>query len=239
MKKEQLVEIKKGQTGTGLLIESDGYIDINSKDNKMIKESIDDFKSGVAHDLPRPFVVSAVFQKYGIENANGRIYPENILKPEVEKYQQAIKERRAYGELNHPTESAIDAERICMNIIELKWIDHTLIGKLELPITEGFRRYGICSNLADTAAQWIVSGLKVGVSSRGLGDVTQQLGKLIVTNYELICWDLVTQPSTPNAWIEVNDEKLKPYLESIDGDKPIIEGKINDKYSEIEKWLND
>ena len=103
MKREQLVEIKRGQTGTGLLIESDGFIDINSKENKLIKESIEEFQSGVAHELPRPFVVSAVFQKYGIENANGRIYPEAVLKREVEKYQQAIKERRAYGECYRPS----------------------------------------------------------------------------------------------------------------------------------------
>ena len=240
MKREQLVEIKKGQTGTGLLIESDGFIDINSKENKLIKESIDDFNNGVAHDLPRPFIVSAVFQKYGIENANGRIYPENVLKREVEKYQQAIKERRAYGELNHPTESAIDGERICLNIIELHWVGHTLVGKMELPITEGFRRYGICSNLADTVAQWIISRLKVGVSSRGLGSVTQQMGKLIVgDDYEIVCWDLVCQPSTPNAWVETDEENLRPYLESTETTKPIIESKINDKYSKIEKWLND
>ena len=241
MKKEQLVEIKKGQTGTGLLIESDGYIDINSKENKVLKESIDDFKGGIAHELPYPFVVSAVFQKYGIENANGRIYPENVLKREVEKYQQPIKERRAYGELNHPTESAIDGERICMNIIELHWVGHTLVGKLELPITEGFRRYGICSNLADTVAQWIVSGLKIGVSSRGLGSVTQQMGKLVVgDDYEIVCWDVVTQPSTPNAWIETEDEALQPYLESTNNSNKntINESNKPDKYSKFENWLN-
>lgn len=240
MKREQLVEIKRGQTGTGLLIESDGFIDINSKENKLIKESIEEFQSGVAHDLPRPFVVSAVFQKYGIENANGRIYPEAVLKREVEKYQQAIKERRAYGQLNHPEESAIDGERICMNIIELHWVGRTLVGKMELPITEGFRRYGICSNLADTVAQWIISGLRIGVSSRALGSVTQQLGKLIVgDDLELVCWDVVCQPSTPNAWVETDEENLRPYLESTEATKPIIESKINDKYSKIEKWLND
>jgi hypothetical protein len=238
MKREQLVEIKRGQTGTGLLIESDGFIDINSKENKLIKESIDDFKSGVAHDLPRPFVVSAVFQKYGIENANGRIYPETVLKREVEKYQQAIKERRAYGELNHPTESAIDGERICMNIIELHWVGHTLVGKMEIPITEGFRRYGICSNLADTVAQWIISGLRIGVSSRGLGSVTQQMGKLIVgDDYEIVCWDVVTQNSTPGAIIRMEDSELTPFIESVNNDDVNKEVIKEDKYSKFNKWL--
>ena len=106
MDKQKIVEIKKGQTGTGLLIENDGYISIDSKENQLLKESIENFKNGEANALPRPFIVHAVFQKFGIENANGRIYPEHILKREVEKYQAAINERRAYGELNHPEESS-------------------------------------------------------------------------------------------------------------------------------------
>ncbi len=239
MNKEQIVEIKKGQTGSGLLIEKDGYININDNENKVIKESIDNFKNGIANELPKPFIVSAVFQKFGIENANGRVYPEKILKREVQKYIDGpIKERRAYGECNHPESSSIDAERICMNIVELHWIGHTLVGKIELPITEGFRRYGICSNLADTIAQWIISGLKIGVSSRALGSVTQQMGKLIVgDDLELVCWDVVSQPSTPCAYIEVEEENLQPYIqENINNNnKNVI---TENKFSKFEKWLN-
>ena len=94
MDKIKLVEITKGKTGTGLLVENDGFISLDIKENKTIKEALE---TGDAK-LPSPFIVSAVFQKYGIENANGRIYPEDVLKREVEKYQQAIAERRAYGE---------------------------------------------------------------------------------------------------------------------------------------------
>lgn len=240
--KTSLVEIKKGNVGTGLLLESDGYASLDMPENKTLKESIDNFKSGDAVELPRPFVVSAVFQKYGIENANGRIYPEAILKREVERYvNQEIRERRAYGECNHPNSNAIDVERICMNIIELHWEGHTLVGKIELPITEGFRKYGICSELADTVAQWLISDLKIGVSSRALGSVTQQMGHLIVgEDLELICWDIVSQPSTPNAWIEKNEEEIKPYIEenkSNDNKKtPILN---EDKFSKFDKWLND
>lgn len=102
-KNNTLVEIKKKQTGTGLLLENDGYMDLSMKENAMLKESVESFKSGDLNELPRPFVVSAVLQKYGIENANGRIYPEDVLKREVEKYQTAIKERRAFGECYRPT----------------------------------------------------------------------------------------------------------------------------------------
>jgi hypothetical protein len=234
---QKLTEIKKGQVGTGLLIEHDGYVSLDMKENKLIKEAIEDFKEE-AIPLPRPFVVSAVFQKYGIENANGRIYPENVLKREEQKYQQAIKERRAYGELNHPESSVIDLGRVCMNIVELHWVGRTLIGKIEFPISEGFRKYGIVSTLADMAAQWLVSGLKIGVSSRGLGTVSQLGGKIIVNDdYEIVCWDVVSQPSTPMAWIDMEEEGIKPYIEEnteVKKDNIIIE----DKFSKFDNWLN-
>jgi hypothetical protein len=234
---QKLTEIKKGQVGTGLLIEHDGYVSLDMKENKLIKEAIEDFKEE-AIPLPRPFVVSAVFQKYGIENANGRIYPENVLKREEQKYQQAIKERRAYGELNHPESSVIDLGRVCMNIVELHWVGRTLVGKIEFPISEGFRKYGVVSTLADMAAQWLVSGLKIGVSSRGLGTVSQLGGKVMVNDdYEIVCWDVVSQPSTPMAWIDMEEEGIKPYIEEnieVKKDNIIIE----DKFSKFDNWLN-
>lgn len=234
---QKLTEIKKGQVGTGLLIENDGYVSLDMKENKLIKEAIENFKED-AIPLPRPFVVSAVFQKYGIENANGRIYPENVLKREEQKYQQAIKERRAYGELNHPESSVIDLGRVCMNIVELHWVGRTLIGKIEFPISEGFRKYGVVSTLADMAAQWLVSGLKIGVSSRGLGTVSQLGGKVIVNDdYEIVCWDVVSQPSTPNAWIDMEEEGIKPYIEeNVETEKNNVI--IEDKFSKFDNWLN-
>ena len=98
-----LKEIKTGKTGFGLLIENDGYISMSDGKNKELLEShkLNESFGGEFH-CPYPFVVSAVFQKYGVKNANGRIYPEEVLKKEVEKYQQAIAERRAYGECYTP-----------------------------------------------------------------------------------------------------------------------------------------
>lgn len=231
-----ITEVKKGMTGSGLLIENDGYVSLDMKENRLIKESLEN--GGNLNDLPNPFVVSAVFQKFGVQNANGRIYPENILKREVEKYQQAIRERRAYGEANHPESSSIDLSRIAMNIIELHWQGRTLVGKMEIPISEGFRKYGIVSTCADTVAQWLVSGLKIGVSSRGLGSVKQEFGKLIVNDdFEIVCWDVVSQPSTPGAYIGETEEELTPYMEStVNDDEKLIS---EDKFSKFDKWLND
>lgn len=210
-----LQEIKSGKTGYGLLVEHDGYVSMNEGKNKQLFEShkLQESLDGEFH-CPFPFVVSAVFQKYGVKNANGRIYPEEVLKKEVEKYQQAILERRSYGEMNHPDSTSIDVGRICLNITELHWEGKTLVGEMEIPISEAFRKTGAITCLPDLAAHYLLRGLKLGVSSRGIGNVEQKYGTTIVTEYELICWDLVSQPSTPGAWIGTNMQELQPYMES-------------------------
>ena len=240
MDRSNLVEIKRGQTGTGLLIESDGYISPEVGNNKQLFESYrklnESNEDGQFH-CPFPFIVDAVFQKFGIENANGRIYPEHILKREVEKYQRMIQERRAIGELNHPAESVIDLSRVAMNIVELHWEGHTLVGKLEILVSEAFRRYGIICCQADMAAHLLLRNIKIGVSSRGLGTVTQKMGVLYVADdYEIVCWDVVSDPSTPGAFISSNREDLQQYVESDETNKnrsPLFE-----KLDKFGDWLN-
>lgn len=212
MNKSELFEIKKGKVGTGLLIENDGYISMSDEKNRQLKESIN---SVDGWHCPYPFVVHAVFQKYGIKNANGRIYPESVLKKQVELYQQRIKDKRALGECNHPAESTVDLGRISHNITELHWEGRTLVGQMELNVTKGFVEQGICSSLGDTVANLLLNGYKIGVSSRGVGSVEQKLGQYIVgDDFELICWDIVESPSTSNAYIGSSREELQPYLES-------------------------
>lgn len=135
---------------------------------------------------------------------------------------------------NHPLETSIDVGRICLNIIELHWEGKTLVGKMEIPITEAFRKTGAITCLADQVAHFLLSGLKLGVSSRGVGNVEEKYGTTIVTDYELICWDLVSQPSTPGAWIGQNEEELKPYMESIEKKNNLI----IDNLQKFDTWLN-
>ena len=232
MEKNELNIIKEGKTGHGILIENDGYMYV--KNPQTIKEGLED---GEWH-VPYPFVVDAVFQKFGIKNANGRIYPEGILKREVEKYQQKINERRALGELNHPAESTIDLGRIAINIIELHWEGATLVGKLEINTSYGFRKYGIVTTRGDEMANLLINGLKIGVSSRGVGSVEQKLGQYVVgDDFELICWDVVSDPSTNNAYISMEGEKgLIPWLENKQhtNSKP----SLNEKIDKIKNILN-
>ena len=230
MDKKELKEIKKGEYGTGLLIENDGYISMTeSTNNKKIYESMTDG----AWEVPNPFIVDAVFQKFDIKNANGRVYPERVLKKQVEIYQQKINERRAYGELNHPAESTIDLGRLSHNIIELHWEGRTLVGKLELNISEGYRKLGIVSTMGDMAANHLINGYKIGVSSRGVGSVEQKLGQTIVgEDFELICWDIVSEPSTPGAFIG-DEEGISQYVEEKSQEKKMV----NEKLNKIDKIL--
>lgn len=224
MEKNELNIIKEGKTGHGILIENDGFMFLKEK---TIKESIGDG----GWNVPHPLIVDAVFQKFGVKNANGRIYPEEVLKKQVEVYQQKIDERRALGELNHPAESTIDLDRIAINIIELHWEGRTLVGKLEINTSYGFRKHGIVSTRGDQMANLLLNGYKIGVSSRGVGSVEQKLGQYIVgDDFELICWDVVSDPSTNNAFITMNGENgLIPWLENANGrlsDRPLISEKI-------------
>lgn len=230
MKKNELQVIKEGKTGHGILIENDGYMYI--KNPKKIKESLDSEEWYVPH----PFIVDAVFQKFNIKNANGRIYPENILKREVEKYQQKIDERRALGEENHPSESTIDLGRVAINIIELHWEGATLVGKLEINTSYGFRKYGIVGTRGDDVANLLINGYRVGVSSRGVGSVEQKLGQYIVgDDFELICWDVVSDPSTPGAYIG-KAEELQQYVESSHQNNN--KSSVNEKINKIKNILN-
>lgn len=233
MGKNNLIEIKKNAVGRGLLIETDGFMSLHDTDNnRQLKESV----SSGEWNCPQPFIVDAVFQKYDIKNANGRIYPEKVLREQVEKYRKKIAAHNAYGELNHPAESTIDLGRISHNIIDLQWRGHTLVGKIELHISPGFKKYGIVSTMGDMAANELLSGYKIGVSSRGVGSVEERMGNYIVgDDFELICWDIVSDPSTPGAYIG-KEEELSQYVES----KEVTLGKnpLNEKISRIKDILN-
>ena len=240
MAKEALIEIKKGQVGRGLLIENDGFISLDHPNNKKLRENIEEFKRDLV-ELPRPFVVSAVFQKYGIENGNGRVYPEHVLKRAVEQYQKAIQERRSVGNSDHPDSNTISVKDVSMLITELHWEGHTLVGKIELPITEGFRKYGIVSGPADNIAQLLINNITIGVSSRAIGSVENKYGTLVVgDDFELTCWDYVTTPSTPNAYIRQNEEELRPFIENKKGDenKTVLKEESGGKYDKFLLWLN-
>jgi len=191
----------------GILIEDDaGYI--SPKENKHFINEINKLTTG-GQIVEDPLIVYAVMQKYGVENRNDRVYPENILKREAENYLKLIKDRRAMGEADHPESSIVAISRISHNVIDLWWEGNVLMGKLEIIMSPGFVTQGIISCEGDLVANLLRRGLKIGVSSRGVGSLEKEHGKNIVQDdFELICWDVVTSPSTPGSWI-YNEEPTK------------------------------
>lgn len=184
----------------GILIEYDAGF-ISPKDNRHFVNEVNKLTQGQPI-IEEPLVVYAVMQKYGVENKNERIYPESILRREAENYLKLIKEKRALGEADHPESSIVAISRISHNVIDLWWEGNVLMGKLEIIMSPGFVNQGIISCEGDKVANYIRKGLKIGVSSRGVGSLEKENGRNVVQNdYEIICWDIVTSPSTPGSWI--------------------------------------
>jgi len=231
--------LRRGETGWGGLIEHDaGYISPDEPRNQPFINEIKKLDNGNKMAIVEPLIVYVVLQKFGILNRNGRIYPESILKKQNELYQQAIRERRAVGELDHPESSIIAGDRISHNIIETWWEGHTLMGKMEILMTPGFINLGIVSTKGDEVANLLRNRIKIGVSSRGVGSLKEgKNGEQIVQDdFEIICWDVVTAPSTPDAWIFKNHEEARPYVENTEIKKPLMTESLNDK---LDNFLND
>ena len=230
--------IKAGHTGTGFLIEHDaGYISPDEPRNQAFINEIKKLETGKLV-IVEPLIVYVVLQKYGILNRNGRIYPEAILRTQDQKYQEAIRERSAVGELDHPESSVIAGDRISHNIIETWWEGHTLMGKMEILMSPGYINLGIISCKGDAVADLLRHRIKIGVSSRGVGSLKEgKNGEQIVQDdFEIICWDVVTAPSTPGSWIFKNREDARPYVENITVYTPIITETLKDK---LDKFLLD
>lgn len=224
--------LRRGESGWGGLIEHDaGYISPDEPRNQRFINEINKLDNGSKISIVEPLIVYVVLQKYNILNRNGRIYPESILKSQDKLYQQAIKERRAVGELDHPESSVIAGDRISHNIVETWWEGHTLMGKMEILMTPGFINLGIVSTKGDEVANLLRNRIKIGVSSRGVGSLKEgKNGEQIVQDdFEIICWDVVTAPSTPDAWIGRSSEEMRPYVENEEKKKPIIKENLNDK----------
>ena len=214
-----------------------GYLSPNEYNNmSIIKES----KTQL--DYSKPFEFYAVLQKYNTPNRNGRIYPEKILKREVENYKKNyIAKGTALSELNHPESSLIDLDRVSHIITEMWWDGHILLGKLKLLTSPGFHERGVVSTKGDQAANLMRQGVTMGVSSRGVGTL-KKVGERneVQDDFELICFDLVSSPSTPGAYLFSNAEDRSKYDENLEEEKKHKEeSKSVDKSLDLMKKLND
>jgi hypothetical protein len=128
------------------------------------------------------------------QNGNGRVYPYNVLKREMDNYDKIVKDDRACGELDHPDDSVVNLKNVSHIVTDIWWEGKDVMGKLKVLDTPSGR---ILKDL-------INAGVKLGISSRGLGSVTESADGRTVTvesDFQLICFDIVSEPSTPNAYI--------------------------------------
>ena len=143
--------------------------------------------------------IKGKLQESEVKNGNGRVYPKAVLEREAKKYADtAIKSNTAMGELDHPESTIINLKNASHNIKRIWWEGNDLMGELELLNTPSGK-----------IAQEIVSaGIPLGISSRGMGSV-QQIGETVEVqdDFELLCWDLVSVPSTPNAYMSLSEGK--------------------------------
>ena len=205
------------ELGKGILIEYDaGWVNPTDKFNsEIIKESKKNFL-----DYSKPFEFYAVLQKYNTPNRNGRVYPERILKRESDNYKKAIAKGTALSELNHPESSLIDLDRVSHDITDIWWDGNILMGKLRLLTSPGFHERGIISCKGDMAANYLRQGVTLGISSRGVGSLAKKGEQNEVQDdFELICFDLVSSPSTPGAYLFTNPEDRSKYEENLDEEK--------------------
>ena len=223
-----------------ILIEYDaGYINPNDNRNEtLIRESIETL------DHSKPFEFYAVLQKYDTPNRNGRLYPERILKREAENYKKMIKKGTALSELNHPESSLIDLDRVSHAITEVWWEGNVLMGKIKLLTSPGYHERGIVSTKGDLAANYLRQGVTLGISSRGVGSL-KKIGEQneVQDDFELICFDLVSSPSTPGAYLFLNKEDKNLYDENLEEEKKMsVERHVGDsgnKSLDLMKKLND
>jgi len=146
-------------------------------------------------------VMKGILQKSDTLNQNGRIYPKNVLEREVRNYQKFIIENRALGELDHPDSSVVNLKNVS-HIVREAYVDGDVVyGVVEILDTPSGK---ILQSLVE-------SGVKLGISSRGVGTTKKQGDYQIVQDdFQLICWDFVSEPSTPGAFMMAEGRQINP-----------------------------
>jgi len=165
-------------------------------------------------------IVNGVLQRANAKNQNGRVYPKDILAREVAEYSRVqIAENRALGELDHPESSVVNLQNVSHNVRRVWWKGDDVMGEVEVLSTPS----------GNILKELLKAGIKLGISSRGLGsvkEVNEDTGTVAVQDdFELVCWDFVSNPSTHGAF-------MAPVNESV------IANNVVNKYDTINNIMN-
>ena len=154
-------------------------------------------------------ILSGIMQMTETQNGNGRVYPHKVMVREVKNYQKLIKESRALGELDHPDDSVINLKNVSHSVTAMWMEGQNVMGKIKVLDTPSGK----------TLQELVNGGVTVGVSSRGMGSVSEEQGKTMVEDdFQLICFDMVSEPSTPGAFMmrEAKEIGLTPRFSKAD-----------------------
>jgi hypothetical protein len=152
-------------------------------------------------DSGKPLMMKGILQKAETLNQNGRVYPRAILEREIRNYQKFIKENRALGELDHPDSSVVELKNASHNIKEAYMEGNIVYGVVEILNTPSGK---ILQSLVE-------SGVTLGISSRGVGSTrTEGNMQIVQDDFQLICWDFVSEPSTPGAFMMKEGKEVSP-----------------------------
>jgi hypothetical protein len=184
---------------------------------KLLREYYELCDGGVCQDLltedEKHFVVnggmmlSGIIQKSDTVNGNGRVYPHHVLEREMKNYSKLVKERRALGELDHPEDSVINLRNASHMMTEVWWDGQSVMGKAKVLDTPSGK----------VLQELVRAGVSIGISSRGMGSVSESQGNTIVEDdFQLICFDFVSEPSTPGAFMmkEAKDYQNKVFTKA-------------------------
>jgi len=168
--------------------------------------------------------LTGVLQRCDTLNQNGRIYPRSVLEREMINYQKFIKENRALGECDHPESSVVELKNVSHIVREASLRGDDVMGTIELLDTPAGK---ILQNLVE-------AGVTLGISSRGVGSTINESGNQVVQDdFQLICFDMVSEPSTPGAFMLSEGKNISP----TDLDKHFNSSdKIDRVFNEILAW---
>jgi len=143
--------------------------------------------------------LTGVIQRAKAKNQNGRVYPRAVLEREIENYQKIIKDQRALGELDHPEDSVVNLKNVSHIMTQVWWDGDNVMGKCKILNTPSGQ---ILQSL-------VHSGVKLGISSRGMGSVHEdRMGNTVVEDdFNLICFDFVSDPSTIGAFMSLKEAR--------------------------------
>ena len=155
----------------------------------------------------KPLIVQGVLQRAEAKNQNGRVYPKEVLKREVDNYIKGpIADNRAMGELDHPESSIINLQNVSHTVKKCWWDGNDVMGKVEILSTPA----------GNILKALFASGITVGISSRGMGSVKEGVTEGTVEvqdDFELLCFDFVSTPSTHGAFMSpskgLNENKIQ------------------------------